>query len=71
MQRNDNSSDAHSGTNLNPFNSNDMTIKAIQKKLTANGYSFIMDFSGKVIATKGQRTYSANSFNALYKIIFK
>ncbi|MGL5730509.1 MAG: hypothetical protein ACRCX5_05245 [Bacteroidales bacterium] len=48
-----------------------MTTKAIQKKLTANGYSFSTDFSGKAIATKGQRTYSANSFNALYKIIFK
>lgn len=48
-----------------------MKIIGIQRKLLRNGYIFNVCMStGNILAKKGQRSYIANSFNALYKQIF-
>ncbi len=39
-------------------------------KLENNGYKVTFVMNGKVIATKGQRSYTANSVNGLVKQIF-
>lgn len=47
-----------------------MKTEAIKTKLEKQGYKVTRCFSNKVLATKGQRTYAADSFNSLYKQIF-
>ncbi len=48
-----------------------MKVIDIQRKLLRNGYIFnIVMSTGNIVAKKGQRSYIANSFNALHKIIF-
>jgi hypothetical protein len=45
-----------------------MKIETIITKLTAKGYTVKMSMNtGNVIATKGQRTYMAKSYNQLAK----
>jgi lipopolysaccharide export system protein LptA len=47
-----------------------MTTKSAQQKLKNAGYRVVFTTSGNVIATKGQRTYTAASITALLKQIF-
>lgn len=47
-----------------------MTKQSAIKKLEKNGYSVTFTFSGKVIAKKGQQSYSADSINALISLLF-
>jgi hypothetical protein len=47
-----------------------MRTNLIIKKLEKLGYKVTRCFSGKVMANKGQQSYIADSYNALYKQIF-
>ena len=47
-----------------------MTKQTAQQKLGTAGYRVVFTISGKVMATKGQRTYTAASINALVRQIF-
>ena len=47
-----------------------MKTEAIRTKLEKHGYKVTRCFSNKVLASKGQRTYVADSLNSLYKQIF-
>ena len=47
-----------------------MKTSSIISKLEKQGYKVTYCFSGKVIASKGQRTYIAESYNSLHSQIF-
>lgn len=47
-----------------------MKTQSIISKLEKQGFKVTKCFSGKVIASKGQQTYIADSYNALYKLMF-
>ena len=47
-----------------------MTKKDARAKLEKHGYKIISTMQGNVIATKGQRTYKAETLNGLIKKIF-
>ena len=47
-----------------------MKTNSIINKLEKLGYKVTRCFSGKVIANKGQQTYKADTYNALYKQLF-
>jgi hypothetical protein len=47
-----------------------MTKAAAKAKLQAKGYEITFCMSGAIIARKGQRSYQANTLNALIKQIF-
>lgn len=48
-----------------------MKTDYIIAKLEKLGYKVTRCFSGTIIASKGQQSYKANSYNQLYNLMFK
>lgn len=47
-----------------------MKRTTIENNLVKHGYTVVYTYEGNVMAYKGNRTYKANTLNALHKTIF-